>query len=168
MNIGEASKASRISAKMIRYYEQIGLIPPAQRSDAGYRTYGRSDILRLHFIRRARDFGFSAFEIRDLLGLWTDPSRRSADVKQLAEQHIAALERRIDDMRQMASSLKGLTGACAGDHLPDCSILQGLQQPDDGAADLSPRTGAVPRQGHAQAQAGSKADDGAHHCACPQ
>ncbi|CAB5716583.1 Copper export regulator [Delftia tsuruhatensis] len=165
MNIGEASKASRISAKMIRYYEQIGLIPPAHRSESGYRVYGGSDIQRLHFIRRARDFGFSAYEIKDLLDLWTDPSRRSADVKRMAEHHIAALDRRIDDMRQMASSLKTLTGSCAGDQSPDCSILQGLQQPDDGRTGPLPRTGAVPRP--SRSHGGGPACEGDDQCVCP-
>lgn len=91
MNIGEASKASKVSAKMIRYYEQIGLIPPADRTDSGYRAYTQDDVHRLHFIRRARDLGFSVAEITDLLGLWNDKSRQSADVKRLAQQHIAEL-----------------------------------------------------------------------------
>jgi MerR family gold-responsive transcriptional activator of gol and ges genes len=165
MNIGEASKASRISAKMIRYYEQIGLIPPANRCEAGYRVYGGPDILRLHFIRGARDFGFSAYEIKDLLDLWTDPSRRSADVKRVAEQHIAALEQRIDDMRQVASSLKALTRSCAGDQSPACPILQGLQQPDSGRREPSRRTGAVPRKNHLHAC--GRTNEVAGRCACP-
>lgn len=86
MNIGEASKASKVSAKMIRYYEQIGLIPPADRTDSGYRAYTQDDVHRLHFIRRSRDLGFSVAEITDLLGLWNDKSRQSADVKRLAQQ----------------------------------------------------------------------------------
>ncbi len=148
MNIGEAAQASRVSAKMIRYYEQIGLIPPAQRTDAGYRAYTEADVHRLHFIRRARDLGFSVAEITDLLGLWNDKSRRSADVKRLAQQHIAELERRMEDMRQMASTLKTLISACAGDHRPDCPILQTLEQPDGAGSDgrPGPRTGAVPRR----------------------
>ena len=162
MNIGQASRASRISAKMIRYYEQIGLLPPADRSDAGYRTYGRADIQRLHFIRRARDFGFASSEIRELLDLQCDHSRRSADVKRLAEQHIAALQRRIADMRQMESSLQALAGACAGDHRPECPILQGLQQSDDceGAA-VPRRPGAVAHPGLACAQGKART------CGCP-
>lgn len=93
MNIGEASTASKVSAKMIRYYEEIGLIPPANRTDAGYRAYTQSDVHRLHFIRRARDLGFSVAEIRDLLGLWNNKSRQSSDVKRLAQEHIEDLER---------------------------------------------------------------------------
>ena len=146
MNIGEASKTSRVSAKMIRYYEQIGLIPAAQRSDSGYRAYTGADIHRLHFIRRARDLGFSVAEISDLLGLWNDKSRQSADVKRLAEQHIADLEQRMQTLRQMTETLKGLIHCCAGDERPDCPILHGLEQPDDGEEAPAARTGAVPRR----------------------
>ncbi len=146
MNIGDASKASGISAKMIRYYEEIGLIPPAGRADSGYRTYGPADIHRLHFIRRARDLGFSVAEINNLLNLWNDQSRQSAGVKRLAEQHIAELNRRIGNMRQMAQSLKALIDSCAGDHRSDCPILNELQQPDPGLQDREARTGAVERR----------------------
>ena len=146
MNIGEASRASRVSAKMIRYYEQIGLIPPAGRTDAGYRAYTAADVHRLHFIRRARDLGFAVAEIGDLLSLWSDHSRQSADVKQLAEQHIAELERRIDEMRQMTETLQALIDSCAGDDRPDCPILHGLEQPDTGAGAPAQRTGAIARR----------------------
>ena len=146
MNIGEASKASKVSAKMIRYYEQIGLIPPAERTDSGYRAYTTADVHRLHFIRRARDLGFSVAEISDLLNLWNDQSRRSADVKRLAERHIVELEQRMEDMRQMAKTLKTLIRSCAGDHRPDCPILEELQQPDDGPAESEKRSGAVARR----------------------
>ena len=129
MNIGEASRASRVSAKMIRYYEQIGLIPAADRTESGYRAYSRADVHRLHFIGRARDLGFSVAEITDLLGLWNDKSRQSADVKRLAQQHLAELDRRMEDMRQMADTLRTLADCCAGDERPDCPILEELQQP---------------------------------------
>lgn len=151
MNIGEASKASSVSAKMIRYYEQIGLIPPADRTDSGYRAYTQTDIHRLHFIRRARDLGFSVAEISDLLGLWNDQSRQSADVKRLAEQHIAELEQRMENLRQMAETLKTLISSCAGDHRPDCPILDELQQPDGGPAEAKERTGAVARRARGKA-----------------
>lgn len=118
MNIGEASKASKVSAKMIRYYEQIGLIPPADRTDSGYRAYTQDDVHRLHFIRRSRDLGFSVAEITDLLGLWNDKSRQSADVKRLAQQHIDELDRRIESMLEMAATLKALIRCCAGDERP--------------------------------------------------
>jgi MerR family gold-responsive transcriptional activator of gol and ges genes len=147
MNIGAAAKASNVSAKMIRYYEQIGLIPPAGRTDAGYRAYTQADVHRLHFIRNARDLGFSVAEIGDLLGLWNDKSRRSADVKQLARQHIADLERRMAAMRQMADTLATLVDCCAGDERPDCPILASLATPDDKAPVAEQRTGAVRRRG---------------------
>lgn len=146
MNIGEAAKTSRVSAKMIRYYEQIGLIPPAARTGAGYRSYTQSDIHRLHFIRRARDLGFSVAEIGDLLSLWNDQSRKSADVKRLAEQHIAELDRRMETMRQMSETLKGLIRCCAGDERPDCPILHSLEQLDDVGEHTDERTGAVQRR----------------------
>ncbi|MGY1530968.1 Cu(I)-responsive transcriptional regulator [Luteimonas sp. A649] len=129
MNIGEASAASGVSAKMIRYYEDAGLVPPADRSASGYRIYGDADVHRLRFIRRARDLGFQVAEIADLLGLWNDRSRRSADVKRLAQAHIADLEDRIAKLRQMADTLQTLSDCCAGDGRPDCPILAGLGEP---------------------------------------
>jgi MerR family gold-responsive transcriptional activator of gol and ges genes len=149
MNIGEASKTSRVSAKMIRYYEQIGLIPAAERSDSGYRAYTSSDIHRLHFIRRARDLGFSVAEIGNLLSLWNDQSRQSSDVKRLAQQHLEELDRRMAAIREMSDTLKQLIGCCAGDERPDCPILQVLEQPDDDtivSADIEERTGSVNRR----------------------
>jgi MerR family gold-responsive transcriptional activator of gol and ges genes len=154
MNIGEASKASKVSAKMIRYYEQIGLIPPARRTDAGYRAYSQSDIHRLHFIRNARDMGFSVAEIASLLGLWNDRSRQSADVKRLAQQHIAELEQRMTAMRRMADTLATLIECCAGDERPDCPILQNLEQAHDTLREPEQRNGAVLKQ-HYGARAGA-------------
>lgn len=130
MNIGEASKASGVSAKMIRYYEQTGLVPAAGRSASGYRAYGEADVHRLRFVRRARDLGFSVAEIGELLGLWNDRSRHSADVKRLAQAHIAELEARIGKLREMADTLRTLSDCCAGDERPDCPILAELGQPD--------------------------------------
>lgn len=127
MNIGEAAAASGVSAKMIRYYEQAGLIPEADRSEGGYRIYGPSDVHRLRFIRRARDLGFQVAEIAELLDLWNDRSRRSADVKRLAQAHIDDLEGRIAKLRQMADTLRTLADCCAGDGRPDCPILDGLE-----------------------------------------
>lgn len=135
MNIGKVAKASRVSAKMIRYYEQIGLIPPAARSDAGYRIYTLADTHRLHFIRRARDLGFSVPEVGDLLNLWNDQSRHSADVKRLAQKHIDVLEQRMESMRQMTETLQTLVDCCAGDDRPDCPILEELQQLGDEPAE---------------------------------
>ncbi len=128
MNIGEASKASGVSAKMIRYYEQTGLVPPAERSSSGYRSYSQADVHRLRFIRRARDLGFAVAEIGDLLDLWKDSARQSADVKRLAQAHIDELYRKINGLKQMADTLQTLIDCCAGDERPDCPILAKLEQ----------------------------------------
>jgi MerR family gold-responsive transcriptional activator of gol and ges genes len=132
MNIGNASKATGVSAKMIRYYEQIGLIPAADRRASGYRDYADTDIHMLRFIRRARDLGFSVAEIGDLLGLWRDKSRQSAEVKRLAQDHIIALEQKIRDLQDMADTLRTLVNACHGDHRPHCPILERLETEDAG------------------------------------
>ena len=126
MNIGEASKSSGVSAKMIRYYESIGLIPAAGRTVAGYRVYTMTDVQLLRFIRRARDLGFSVEKIEELLALWQDRSRQSADVKQIALEQIAGLEVRIREMQAMMDTLRHLADACCGDHRPDCPILDDL------------------------------------------
>ena len=128
MYIGEVAEATGVSAKMIRYYEQAGLMPTASRSEAGYRIYGGNDVHRLHFIRRARELGFSLVEIGELLDLWDDQSRHSADVKRLAQRQIADLEQRIATLQQMADTLKTLSRCCAGDDRPECPILEGLQR----------------------------------------
>lgn len=128
MNIGEAAKASGVSAKMIRYYEENGLIPAAARTAAGYRVYTDKDVHRLNFVRRARDLGFSVKEIGDLLSLWSDRSRKSADVKRIASAHIAELEQKINELRAMSDTLQSLVDCCAGDERPDCPILAGLEE----------------------------------------
>ena len=127
MNIGEASRASGVSAKMIRYYEQTGLIPRAERRESGYRDYAPSDVHMLRFIRRARDLGFAMPEINELLNLWRDTSRQSADVKRIAEAHIAELRARIASLEQMATTLGTLVDCCAGDNRPDCPIIADLE-----------------------------------------
>lgn len=126
MNIGDAARASGVSAKMIRYYEDIALLPPAVRRASGYRDYGADDVHRLRFVRRARDLGFSIDEVRELLSLWHDKSRQSSDVKALASRHITALHSRIDALRTMAATLETLVDCCAGDNRPDCPILADL------------------------------------------
>lgn len=127
MNIGEAAKASGVSAKMIRYYEQTGLLPPADRTRAGYRIYTDADIHRLRFVRSARDLGFQAAEISSLLELWNDRSRHSADVKRLALKHIGGLQERRGELQRMIDTLQRLVDSCAGDDRPDCPILAGLE-----------------------------------------
>jgi MerR family transcriptional regulator, gold-responsive activator of gol and ges genes len=130
MNIGEAAHQSGISAKMIRYYEETGLIPPADRQASGYRDYSDAEVHELRFIRRARDLGFSVAEISELLGLWRDRARRSSDVKAMASAQIDRLRRKIDDLQAMVDTLQTLADACAGDDRPDCPIIQRLDDPD--------------------------------------
>lgn len=144
MNIGQAAKASGVSAKMIRYYEQTGLIPPADRTASGYRDYSDTDVHMLRFIRRARDLGFSVSEISDLLGLWRDKARQSSEVKRIASDHIDALEKKIRDLQDMAASLKDLVRSCRGDHRADCPILDRLAT-DEPGEDLTirRRSGAI-------------------------
>jgi Cu(I)-responsive transcriptional regulator len=126
MQIGEAARHTGVSAKMIRHYEAIGLIPAADRRDSNYRDYGHHDLHRLGFIRRARDLGFSIEEIRNLLRLWGDTARASADVKALTETHIAELDKKIALMGEMRQTLASLAEACDGDHRPDCPIITSL------------------------------------------
>ena len=129
MNIGEAAQVSGVSAKMIRHYERIGLIRASSRTRSGYRQYHDRDVHLLLFIRRARDLGFSLGQIRQLLSLWDDPERASADVKRLAEVHVADLDARIAALSEMRTTLVALAQSCHGDHRPDCPILQGLAAP---------------------------------------
>ncbi len=126
MNIGQAAKQSGISAKMIRYYESIGLIGPAVRTDSGYRVYSDQDLHTLRFVRRARDLGFSVEQMNELLALWKDRSRASADVKRIALEHVDELERKAESLREMAATLKHLAQHCHGDERPDCPILESL------------------------------------------
>lgn len=126
MNIGEASKASGVSAKMIRYYESTGLIPAAGRTGSGYRVYSDTEVQILRFIRRSRDLGFPVEKIEELLALWRDRSRQSGDVKRLALEQIDGLERKISEMQAMMETLQQLADACCGDHRPDCPILADL------------------------------------------
>lgn len=126
MNIGDVSKASGVSAKMIRYYEETGLIQAAGRTAAGYRTYDGTDVQILRFIRRSRDLGFSVEKIAELLALWRDKTRQSADVKRLAQDQIDVLKWRIAEMETMVRTLSTLVDACCGDQRPDCPILDDL------------------------------------------
>jgi len=125
-NIGQAATRSGVSAKMIRHYESLGLLPTVQRTDAGYRQYGDKEAHTLRFIRRARDLGFSMAEIAKLLKLWQNKRRASADVKRIALAHVADLERRIAEMEAMKQTLQHLANCCQGNSRPDCPILTEL------------------------------------------
>ena len=133
MNIGQASRATGVSTKMIRYYESVGLIRPADRTDSNYRDFGERDINELRFIRRSRDLGFSVDEIGRLLSLWRDHDRPSREVKAIAEKHVADLDARIAQMQQMADALRGLAECCVGDDRPDCPILVDLSERESGS-----------------------------------
>ncbi len=126
MNIGEASRASGVSAKMIRYYEAIGLVQAPARTDSNYRVYDDEDVHVLRFVKRARTLGFSVDETATLLGLWSDKSRASAEVKQIATRHVAELETKIAELQSMAGTLRHLADCCGGDNRPDCPILDDL------------------------------------------
>ncbi|GJI92968.1 Cu(I)-responsive transcriptional regulator [Duganella hordei] len=126
MNIGQAATATGITAKMIRYYESINLIPPGRRSDSGYRIYGDNDLHALRFVKRARTLGFSLEQIRELLSLWQNKERASADVKSIAMGHVAELNQRIAELTEMRDTLHTLASCCHGDNRPDCPILQSL------------------------------------------
>lgn len=125
-NIGQAAAQSGVSAKMVRHYEALGLLPAVHRTDAGYRQYGEKQVHTLRFIRRARDLGFSMAEIAELLKLWQNQDRASADVKRIAQAHVADLERRIAGMQAMRQTLAQLADCCQGNERPDCPILSGL------------------------------------------
>ncbi|SNS74139.1 Cu(I)-responsive transcriptional regulator [Pseudomonas segetis] len=127
MNIGQAAKKTGLSAKMIRYYESIDLLPEAGRSDSGYRIYSADDLHRLTFIKRSRDLGFSLAEVAKLLALWQDRDRASADVKQLAGEHIAQLNCKIRELTGLRDTLQELSDHCHGDHRPDCPIIKALE-----------------------------------------
>ncbi len=138
MNIGQAAKASGVSAKMLRYYETIGLIPKAGRTEAGYRTYGEADVNTLRFIRRARDLGLPVERIKLLVGLWRDKDRSSAEVKRIAAEHVADLRAKIAELAGMCAALQELADACHGDHRPECPILRDLEGGPGAAAPIAP------------------------------
>ena len=126
MNIGQAASQAGVSAKMVRHYESLGLLPKIARTDSGYRQYEDRDVHTLRFIRRGRDLGFSMAEIADLLKLWQNRRRASADVKRIALAHVADLDRRMAEMAAMKKTLENLADGCKGDGRPDCPILDDL------------------------------------------
>lgn len=143
MNIGQAAEAAGVSAKMIRHYEQIGLVPAAARTDAGYRQYSDRDVSILRFIRQSRRLGFSMEQIADLLGLWSNRRRASREVKAIAQGHLDALEDKMREMAAMQTALRKLLTTCHGDDDPDCAILKelavtSLHVPEPGAVGAKP------------------------------
>jgi MerR family transcriptional regulator, copper efflux regulator len=128
MNIGEAARATGVTAKMIRYYESVGLLNPVGRTQSGYRVYGEQEVHALRFVRQARRLGFLVEDIRKLLALWQDRSRASAEVKSIAMEHVAELNRRIAELTDMRDTLSHLANHCHGDARPDCPILDRLAQ----------------------------------------
>lgn len=153
MNIGEASKASGVSTKMIRYYESIGLIKAPLRTESGYRVYSENEVHALRFISHARDLGFSIDQMEGLLALWRDRTRASADVKSIALGHIAALEEKVRALQSMAATLRHLADNCHGDDRPDCPIIEGFARAplQEGSQKRRPRfgiTGIDPSRAH--------------------
>jgi Cu(I)-responsive transcriptional regulator len=140
LNIGRVAEAAGVSAKMVRHYESIGLLPAASRTLAGYRIYQERDIHLLRFIRRARELGFAMKEIGDLLGLWNNRRRASADVKKLAARHMEHLDEKIRELQAMRDTLAQLANHCHGDARPDCPILEEL------ATSAKPRSAPRERQ----------------------
>ncbi len=130
-NIGHAAQRAKVSAKMVRHYEALGLLPQVLRTESGYRQYTDKEVHTLRFIKRARDLGFSMSEISELLKLWQNKRRPSESVKRIAAQHVADLDKRIEELSAMKRTLQTLVDCCHGDHRPDCPILEQLGQ-DDG------------------------------------
>ncbi|RYF83050.1 MAG: Cu(I)-responsive transcriptional regulator [Comamonadaceae bacterium] len=126
--IGTAAARSGVSARMVRHYESLGLLPAVGRTDSGYRQYSDADIHTLRFIKRARDLGFSMDAIGELVGLWHDRQRSSASVRQIAQAHLVELENRIAALQSMQQTLSHLVHCCHGDARPDCPILDDLAQ----------------------------------------
>jgi len=145
MNIGEAAAAAGVTPKMVRHYESLGLIPQAERTDAGYRLYGEREISMLRFIRQARGLGFPMQQIEKLMSLWRDPDRQSHAVKQVAQHQLRELEQRQRELDQMRTTLEQMVAKCRGDHSAHCVILDQLAT---GVAD-SPEAACAVRTRHA-------------------
>ena len=154
LNIGEAAAAAGVTPKMIRHYETLGLIPEAERTEAGYRLYGEREIAMLRFIRQARSLGFSMEQIDALLALWRDPARQSSAVKRVAAQQLAELEQRQRELDQMRGTLEGLVAQCRGDQSTHCPILETLA--DAPLAALVPPGRERARRGLKEVRAGER------------
>jgi len=128
VTIGQAAKQTGLSAKMIRHYEEAGLLKKAHRTDAGYRLYNSQQLQQLSFIKQARTLGFSIAQVSSLLDLWRNPQRSSKEVKQLAEQHLDEIKQKVVELQQMQKVLQQLADSCCGDDQPQCAILDGLQK----------------------------------------
>jgi len=139
LNIGQAASASGVSAKMIRHYEGVGLLPEAHRTESGYRQYGESDVRTLRFIRHSRDLGFSLPEIAQLVSLWQDRNRPSREVKALARKHIEELDAKAQELLAMKSALEHLAHCCRGDDRPDCPIIDSLEADEPAPSAARPR-----------------------------
>lgn len=126
MNIGEVAKLSGVNAKMIRRYEEEGIIPKAKRLSSGYRSYTENDAHILRFIKRARELGFSMKDIKQLVSLWKNKSRSSSQVKSIAQKHIQLLEKKREEINAILHTLNHLVQCCHGDHRPECPILEEL------------------------------------------
>lgn len=148
MNIGEAASTSGVSAKMIRHYEELGLLPEARRTESGYRQYEQADVHTLRFIRHSRDLGFSLSEIGELVSLWQNRRRPSRQVKALAEAHIKELEQKAAEIMAMKSALEHLVHRCHGDDRPECPILDGLAEEGASRDALSKRRVPAARTAH--------------------
>lgn len=144
MNIGEAAAASGVSAKMIRHYESVDLLPPAARAASGYRQYTSKDVHTLLFIRRARDSGFSIEQIRDLLSLWQNRERSSRQVNEVAQKHLTELQAKLEEIQAMQAVVREMLDCCHGDDRPDCPILQKRASSEGGIHGAE----AVPTPGH--------------------
>ncbi len=144
MNIGQASEVSGVSAKMIRHYESVGLLPQARRTDSGYRQYAEKDAHTLRFVRNSRDLGFSLDQIREFLDLWHNRRRRSSQVKALAEAHVKQLDQKVRELLAMKATLEKLVHSCHGDDRPDCPILGGLETGISSSGDAPAQKAASP------------------------
>jgi len=148
LNIGDAAKASGVSAKMIRHYEEVGLLAAPRRTEAGYRQYSAAEVHTMRFIRHARDLGFSIHTIGELVGLWQDRRRPSRQVKALAQAHTVELEQKAQEILAMKATLEHLVHCCKGDERPDCPSLEYLAE--EGQEDIP--AVAKPRARHGFAQ----------------